>query len=337
MKKFTYAMSGVDISLEEKAVEGILSAIRFRRKGIGEHIGGHYAGLINFGEHVLAFCIDGVGSKIMVANEMRKWDTIGIDCIAMNVNDCICVGAEPIAFVDYLAMERMDPRIAKEIGKGLSRGAEMANISIVGGETATLPDMIRGMDLAGACIGYAEKSKIVLGDKITEGDVIIGLGSSGLHSNGYTLVRKILKEKGFSYSHKLGNKSLGDILLTPTRIYVKEILELLGNIDVHGLAHITGGGIKNLMRLNKKVKFVISDPMEPQPIFYFIQKEGKVEWKEMFQTFNMGMGLAVIVPRDEKDDAISILEKNSEAKVKEVGYVDKGRGVDVKKFKLHYE
>ncbi|HHF59136.1 MAG TPA: phosphoribosylformylglycinamidine cyclo-ligase, partial [Thermoplasmatales archaeon] len=199
MEGLTYAKSGVDIFREERAVKGILKSIKFNREGIGRYMGGHFAGLIDFGDTVLVLCTDGVGSKVMIANEMKKWDTIGIDCIAMNVNDCICVGAEPIAFVDYLAMEKTDPKITEEIGKGLEEGARMANVSIAGGETATLPDIINGFDLAGACLGYADKKKIILGDEIKEGDVVIGIESSGLHSNGYTLVRKIIEKENLSY------------------------------------------------------------------------------------------------------------------------------------------
>ena len=337
----TYAESGVDIFKEEKAIKGLLSGIKSHRKGIGKPLGGHYAGLIEFEKYALVMCTDGVGSKVEIANKIKKWDTIGIDCIAMNVNDAICVGAEPLAFVDYLAIENPNEEITKEIGTGLGKGAKQSNISIIGGETASLPEIIKGFDLAGTCLAYVKKSDIVTGRKITPGDIIIGLKSSGIHSNGYTLVRKIIKKTKLSYSDKFPNniysgKTIGEILLTPTQIYVKEIVELLKTIKAHGIAHITGGGLRNLSRLNKNVKFIIDDPFEPQPIFKFIQKHGNIDNKEMYQTFNMGMGLAVIVSNKDVDKSIKILERYSASDIRIVGQITKGKGVELTKLGLKY-
>lgn len=340
MKKMTYAESGVDIFKEEKAIKSLLSSVKFKRKGFGKPLGGHYAGMIDFGEYALVLCTDGVGSKVIIASEMKKYDTVGIDCVAMNVNDAICVGAEPLAFVDYLAIDDPKPEITREIGKGLEEGARLSNISLISGETASLPDLIKGFDLAGTCLAYVRKKDIVLGDKIKPGDVIIGLRSSGLHSNGYTLVRKVIERSGFSYRDKFPNdlyhgKTIGEVLLTPTKIYVKEIVKLLKSVEVHGLAHITGSGLRKFMRLNRNVNFVIDDPFEPQPIFKFIQDLGNVEDKEMYQTFNMGMGFAVILPEEEKEEAIKIISKYSETKL--VGYIDKGKGVTVPGLNLYYD
>ncbi|HEC82225.1 MAG TPA: phosphoribosylformylglycinamidine cyclo-ligase [Thermoplasmatales archaeon] len=341
MEKMSYAKSGVDIFKEEKAIKGLISNISYQRKGIGKPLGGEYAGLIDFGEYALVLCTDGVGSKIKIANELKKWDTIGIDCIAMNVNDAICVGAEPIAFVDYLAIDNSNPNITAEIGKGLAEGAKKANISIVGGETATLPEIINGLDLAGTCLGYVKKNQIISGEKITPGDVIIGLSSSGLHSNGFTLARKIIEKKGYSYHdefpHKAyKDKTIGEVMLTPTRIYVKEILALLKTVEVHGLAHITGGGMRNLLRLKKDVSFTLNNLLEPQPIFSFLQEKGNVENKEMYQTFNMGTGFMVITPEKEKKKALEILKKHSEAEVKIIGEIEKGEGVHLPELNIHY-
>lgn len=337
----TYAESGVDIFKEEKAIEGIISNIKKRREGIGKPLGGHYAGMIEFGKYALVLCTDGVGSKVLIATEMNKWDTVGIDCIAMNVNDAICVGAEPIAFVDYLAIDDPKPEITKEIGKGLEKGAELSNISIISGETASLPEIINGFDLAGTCLAYVEKEKIVTGEKIKSGDILIGLSSSGIHSNGYTLARKVLLKNGFSYHDKFPDdlypgKKIGEVYLTPTRIYVKEIVELLKNVNVHGVAHITGSGLRKIQRINKNVKFVINDPFEPLPIFRFIQKYGNIDNKEMYQTFNMGMGLVVIVSKNNVDKALDILKKKSEADVKIVGRVEKGNGISAPTLGLKY-
>jgi phosphoribosylformylglycinamidine cyclo-ligase len=297
--------------------------------------------MIEFGKYALVLCTDGVGTKVMIASELKKWDTVGIDCIAMNVNDAICVGAEPLAFVDYLAIEEPKPEITKEIGKGLENGAELANISIISGETASLPELINGFDLAGTCLAYVKKDKIVIGDKIKPGDIIIGLSSSGVHSNGYTLVRKIIKKSGFSYTDKFPDglyprKTIGEILLTPTTIYVKEIVELLRQVDVHGIAHITGAGLWNLPRLNEKVKYVIDDPFEPQQIFRFLQKYGNIDDKEMYQTFNMGMGLAIVLSEKDVEKSIKIIKKYSKSEVKIVGRIEKGEGVEFKKLGLKY-
>lgn len=329
----TYADSGVDIFKEETAIKGLISNIKFKREGIGKSMGGHYAGLIDFGKYALVLCTDGVGSKVEIASEMKKYDTVGIDCIAMNVNDAICVGAEPIAFVDYLAIDDPKEEITKELGKGLGKGAEISNISIVGGETASLPEIINGFDLAGTCLAYVEKDKIVTGEKITPGDVIIGLSSSGIHSNGYSLVRKVIQSANLFYTDKFPGKiypgnTIGEILLTPTQIYVREVVELFKKINVHGLAHITGGGLRNLPRLNSNVKFVITDPLTPQPIFNFIQEKGNIDDKEMYQTFNMGMGLAIIVSEKDAKKAIEILKKHSCSEVKIVGKIEKGKDVE---------
>lgn len=341
MKKTTYAESGVDIFKEENAIKELLSSISSTRKGIGKPLGGHYAGMIAFGDYVLVLCTDGVGSKVEIATTMKKWDTIGIDCIAMNVNDALCVGAEPLAFVDYLAIEDPNPEITKEIGKGLQKGAEQSNISIIGGETASLPTVIKGFDLAGTCLAYAKQSDIISGEAIQPGDVIIGLSSSGIHSNGYSLVRKIIENNNLSYHDPFPDdlypgKTIGEILLTPTQIYVKEIIELFKQVPVHGLAHITGGGLRNLLRLHKNIQFVIDDPLPSQPIFTFLQKQGNVETKEMYQTFNMGMGMAIIVGEEDRESAISILNKHGQSTIKTIGTVTKGTGVVVPSLHLQY-
>ncbi|HDM35817.1 MAG TPA: phosphoribosylformylglycinamidine cyclo-ligase, partial [Candidatus Syntrophoarchaeum butanivorans] len=257
----------------------------------------------------LAFTTDGVGSKIIVAREVGKWDTIGIDCIAMNVNDLLAVGAEPIAFVDYLAMEVMDEKVAAEIGKGLDEGARIARISIVGGETATLPEIINGFDLAGSAVGVIHgRDRIITGERIEKGDAIIGVPSSGIHSNGLTLARKVILDAGYSFNDPFPpepSKTIGEELLTPTRIYT-EVLDLIKECDVHGLAHITGSGIMKLKRLTD-LEFNIYNPLPPQPIFTFLQEIGDIPEDEMYRTFNMGMGFLAVVADDYAKDACDIL------------------------------
>jgi len=303
-KHLTYAESGVDIRKEEKTIKALTGKLSYIREGLGAPLTGigHYAGLLDFGEYALALATDGVGSKVLIANEMQRWNTVGIDCIAMNVNDLLAIGAEPMAFVDYLALEKHDETFAEQIGEGLLKGAEISRMSIVGGETATLPDIIKGFDLAGTCLGMVKKGEVVTGEKVQVGDVIVGIPSNGVHSNGYTLVRKIIEESEYSYQDPCpydASKTIGEDLLTPTRIYI-EVLDTLKECEVHGLAHITGSGLLKLRRVTE-LGFDFYNPLEPQEIFKLLQKEGGVEDLEMYKTFNMGMGFLLILP--EKDAA----------------------------------
>ncbi len=359
-KGLTYAESGVDISKEGESIRSLLSSLSFKRKGMGApaEIGVSYSGLVEFNDWYLSLCVDGVGSKIKIAESLMRWDTVGIDCIAMNVNDMICLGAEPLAFVDYIALESPTPEVLKEIGTGLNAGAEQANISIIGGETATLPDIIKGLDLAGTCLGVVRKDRLITGERVAPGDVLIGLPSAGIHSNGFSLVRRIVEESGLSLSSSLveieecrawkegedhpgyrgeverwisaeGSRMLGEILLAPTRIYVREIMSLLDGLptgSVHGIAHITGGGFRNLSRLGSDVGFRIEYPLPVQPVFRMLQVLGGIEEREMYQTFNMGMGLAVVVDKDVADGAMGMLGPEG-ARI--VGGVDDGGKVIV--------
>jgi phosphoribosylformylglycinamidine cyclo-ligase len=313
MKKLTYAEAGVDIHLENRSIDAMKAVLKSKRKGFGAPMTeiGHYAGLLDMGSFALAMTTDGVGSKVLIANALSKWDTVGIDCIAMNVNDLYAIGAEPIAFVDYLAVEKVDPERAAQIAVGLSRGAEISNMTIVGGETASLPEIIRGFDLAGTAIGIVDKDKVVTGEKIQKGDVLVGVPSSGLHSNGYTLARRIIAGSKYTYFDAFpGSKNnIGEELLTPTRIY-PEIVELVKRCDVHGLAHITGSGLLKLHRISS-LGFEITDPLEPQPIFRFLQELGNVDDSEMYRTFNMGMGFVVVLDESEAKEACSIMGPGS--------------------------
>jgi len=325
-EKFDYAKAGVDIRQEEKAIKALTDKIKHIRMGFGAPIlMGHYASVVDVGVG-LAITTDGVGSKIMVAEALNKYDTIGIDCVAMNVNDLIAIGAEPIAMVDYIAIQKPDERVMEEIAIGLQKGCEMANITLVGGETATLPEMINGVDLVGTAIGVVEKNKIVTGEKIEVGDVIVAIESSGIHSNGLTLARKVVEKSGLSYKDEFDDTTIGEELLTPTRIYI-EVLDVIKNYEVHGLAHITGGGVLNLKRL-KDVCFRIEKPLKPQKIFRFIQELGNVDEDEMYRTFNMGMGFMIVLPKSEA-------KKIGVGKV--VGHVEEGEGVYVKDLRIDVE
>ena len=331
MPGMTYKEAGVDIDMEEEAISALKDTLKFVRKGFGEPLKSEFTGLVDFGDFALSLCTDGVGTKLLIADEMKKWDTIGIDCIAMNVNDTICQGAEPIAFVDYLAVERPDPILMEEIGKGLRTGAELANITIIGGETATLGDIVKGFDLAGTALGYVKKEDIIDGKDVAPGDRIIGLPSSGVHSNGYTLVRNIVKGSGYGYEDELDFGVLGEVLLEPTTIYVRGVVSALKKFDIKGMANITGGGLRNIKRINNEYGYVIDDPLEPQPIFDFLQKNGKVSDPEMYQTFNMGMGFCLIVSQENAEDLADLMEG------KVVGKVVAEKGVRLPNKDLFFE
>lgn len=328
MPKLDYAKAGVDIREEERAIKSLARVIKHVRKGFGRPIlTSHYAGVIDCGDFGIAITTDGVGSKILVAEAINKFDTIGIDCVAMNVNDLVAIGAEPLAMVDYIAIERPDERIMAEMAKGLEEGCRIANITLLGGETATLPEIIRGFDLAGTAIGVVEKDKIVTGERVEPGDVIVAIPSSGIHSNGLTLARKVVEMAGMSYHDKFNGKTIGEELLTPTRIYM-EVLDVLKRCDVHGLAHITGSGLLKLKRLRGDVKYVVDKPLEPQKIFRLIQELGEVDEDEMYRTFNMGMGFMIVLPEDEAEKAVKLCDGSV------VGYVERGEGVYVKDLRL---
>ncbi len=334
--QWTYARAGVNIDGKSQAIESLVNQLKYRRKGKVRMIDlkGQFTGLIDFGDFALTLCTDGVGTKLLIAKEMNKWDTVGIDCVAMNVNDTICVGAEPIAFVDYLAIPEPDAVLTEQIGIGLEKGAELSDMDIVGGEIAVLPELMKEIDLSGSCLGMVRKERIIDGSKVAAGDVVVGLSSSGIHSNGLTLARKILEAKHISYDQEFEGlgKSIGMELLTPTEIYVRRILALLEKVEVKGMVDITGGGLRNFLRLKKGVAVVIDDPLPPQKIFEVLQELGSVSDREMYQTFNMGMGFALICSPQEGENAASALGEGA----KIVGHVEVGEGVSLPSLNLSY-
>lgn len=315
----TYAEAGVDIaeiSKIQNRIETILSKTFQTRKGkVGKvlDVRKHYAGLIEISkEYALALHTDGVGTKVLVAEACRKYDTIGIDCVAMNVNDIVCLGAEPVALVDYLALEKPRPKVVTDIMKGLQRGALEAGVPIVSGETAIVPDLVRSFDLSATAVGLVKKSEIITGEEAEPGDVVLGLRSSGVHSNGLTLARKLLLTP-------TPNIRIARELLRPTRIYVKHILTILrSGLELHGLAHITGGAYSKLKRigLRAEVGFHLDRFPEPQMVFKKMQAKGHISDREMFRTFNMGIGFLIVCPRRVAKHAKARLPE-----LKEVGYV----------------
>jgi phosphoribosylformylglycinamidine cyclo-ligase len=280
---------------------------------------GHYAAVLEVAPNLgIAFGTDGVGSKLLVAEATGRYDTVGIDCVAMNVNDIVCVGAEPIALVDYIAVEQADPDVLAAIGAGLKRGAEDAGVEIPGGEVAVLPELIRGhpspngFDLTAACFGTVALDAMVTGADIRPGDALIGLPASGLHSNGYSLARSALA--GLELDGRpdaLGGATLADALLEPTVIYVRAVLELVrSDVAVRGLAHITGGGLLNLLRLNDGAGFEVSDPLPVPGIFDLVREHGAVPEAEMWEVFNMGCGFCAVCPREDAAAAVALLERH---------------------------
>jgi phosphoribosylformylglycinamidine cyclo-ligase len=312
-----YARAGVDTDEAARGVEalvGILRSIDTGRPMRSVIDPGHYASVLEVAPNLgIAICTDGVGSKLIVAEQARRFATVGIDCVAMNVNDLICVGAEPIALVDYLAVQRADPELLRGVAQGLKTGAEEAGVEIPGGELAQVPELLRGgFDLVAAAFGTVSLERLVTGRACAPGDAVIGLPSSGVHSNGLTLARRaLLDDGGLSLDDRpaeLGGASVADALLEPTAIYVRAVLELRHSaVPVHGLAHITGDGVLNLLRLSDDVGWEIDGPLPVPPVFGLIADRGGVDAAEMHRVFNMGCGFCCVVPATRVEEAVGLL------------------------------
>ncbi|HEY1715329.1 MAG TPA: phosphoribosylformylglycinamidine cyclo-ligase [Solirubrobacteraceae bacterium] len=317
-----YAAAGVDTRQADRGVAALVSvlgAIETGRERLAVPLPGHYASVLRIAPNLgIALATDSVGSKVIVAEQTQRFSTIGIDCVAMNVNDLVCVGAEPLALLDYLAVESAEPGLLAELAEGLRIGASDAGVEIPGGEVCQLPEVIRGhpspygFDLVGSAFGTVALDAIVDGTACAPGDAVIGLPASGVHSNGLTLARRVLLEEGGlaldASPPELGGVSVADALLEPTVIYVRAVLALLrSDIPVHGLAHITGGGLLNLLRLGDGVGFEISAPLPVLPVFSLIAELGDVPAAEMWEVFNMGCGFCAVVPAAEADRAVDLL------------------------------
>ena len=314
MAEGTYARAGVDQSRAGSAVSALVEVLagidtgRERRTALAS---GHYAAVLRLDDtRGLALACDGVGTKVIVAEQLGRLETVGIDCIAMNVNDVICVGADPIAVLDYIAVEEPEPGALEQIALGLRRGAEEAGVEIPGGELAVLPELIRGhpsphgFDLLGFCVGIVELEGMVTGRRVEAGDALIGLPASGIHSNGLTLARRVLGD----LEEEVGGRTVGELLLEPTTIYVQAIRELVASeIDVRGLAHITGEGFLNLLRLEASVGYRIDAPLPVPSVFELIAERGAVEPAELYEVFNMGCGFCCVVPVADAEAAVEHL------------------------------
>jgi phosphoribosylformylglycinamidine cyclo-ligase len=320
-----YAAAGVDTDEAGRGVAALVSVLRTIETGrpsLSVPLPGHYASVIKVAPGLgVALATDSVGSKVIVAEQAQRFDTIGVDCVAMNVNDLICVGAEPLALLDYLAVETADSAFLREIGVGLKLGAEAAGVEIPGGEVCQLPEVIRGhpspygFDLVGSAFGTVALDAILDGSACRPGDAVIGLPASGVHSNGLTLARRALLEQGgLDLSDRpsgLEGASVADVLLEPTVIYVRGALALLrSSVEVHGLAHITGDGLLNLLRLGSDIGFEITDPLPVNAVFSLIGELGEVPAAEMWEVFNMGCGFCAVVPADSARAAVELLSEH---------------------------
>jgi phosphoribosylformylglycinamidine cyclo-ligase len=265
---------------------------------------------------------------MLVADRMGDWRTVGIDCIAMNANDLFVMNIEPVAFVDYIATDRLSVEKMAQIGEGLNEGARLANLNLVGGETAQLPDLVNGLDLAGTCLGVQERERVVTGEKIRPGDCIVGVPSSGIHSNGLSLARRVVEKSG-GYGERLpGGTTLGRALLVPTRIY-RESLEACRRADVHGMCHVTGSGLLNFPRLTR-YGFEFTDPLPVPPVFTWLREKGEIDTVEMYRTFNMGMGFAYMLPEDDAGEVLKLIPGS-----RVVGEMVKEPGIRLKGIPVH--
>jgi phosphoribosylformylglycinamidine cyclo-ligase len=317
-----YAAAGVDTAQADQGVEALVEILRGidpGRSPLAVPLPGHYASVLKVAPGLgIALATDSVGSKVIVAEQTGRFDTIGIDCVAMNVNDLICVGATPLALLDYIAVEHADAEQLRQLALGLRAGAEQAGVEIPGGELCQLPEVIRGhpspfgFDLVGSAFGTVALDAIVDGSDCRPGDIVIGLPASGVHSNGLTLARRALLDTGGlslgATPGELGGASVADVLLEPTVIYVRAVLALLeSSIAVHGLAHITGGGLSNLLRIGTGVGYEISAPLPVPPVFALIAELGAVPAAEMWEVFNMGCGFCVMVAAGDAEAAVELL------------------------------
>ncbi len=331
----TYRQAGVDIDAGQRLVERIRElAQRTRRPGVLGSIGGFAAlfqlPLERYRAPVLVSSTDGVGTKLKLAIALHRHDTIGIDLVAMCVNDIVVCGAEPLFFLDYFATASLDVDLAAQVIEGIARGCEMAGAALMGGETAEMPGLYQGedYDLAGFCVGAVEKGAIIDGHGVKPGDALIGLSSSGPHANGYSLIRKVLEQRAIDLQQDFHGRPLGEVLLAPTRIYVRPLLRLIEALPVHALAHITGGGLlENIPRvLPPGTRAVIHTQSWPRPpIFAWLQAQGPIPEEEMWRTFNCGIGMVACIPERHKGAALDLLHDLGE-EAWAIGHIEAGEG-----------
>ncbi|MFP3299677.1 MAG: phosphoribosylformylglycinamidine cyclo-ligase [Thermoplasmatales archaeon] len=326
-----YKDAGVDFDAIGKFRKALISKLNLHGNwkvpiGIG-----HYAGLIEYGDNYLALHTDGIGTKTLLALKYRYFKELGFDLVGMNVNDLLAMNIEPVAMVDYISSSIFDVDLANDLGTSLDQALTQSKISIIGGETASIPDIINGIDIAGTVLGIVKKSKLVDGSKIAEGDVILGIESSGFHSNGYSLIRKVLESNLGLDNEILNGEKLWKLLLKGTKIYRDLILEINEKYEIKGMAHITGGGFRNILRL-KNMLYEFNIDYEIPPLFQEIIKAGNIDYNEAFQTFNMGIGFMLILEAKEARNL-----SNEYQNLIKIGEVKRGQGIVINPHNLRYE
>jgi phosphoribosylformylglycinamidine cyclo-ligase len=340
---WTYARSGVDVDVRDTALRALLRQVRFRpRPDHGRPVAapGHFAGLVRVGRETIAVTTDTVGTKVLLAEQVGRWEEVGEDLVAVNVNDLASVGARPAGLVDTILTAAPDTNAFAAIGRGIDRGLRAAGCGLLGGETAVVPSIVRGTDLGGTALGFFPRGRPpVLGDRIRPGDVVLGIPSSGVHANGFTLVRRLLEARAVALDRPRPGAPLllGEELLRPTRIYCSAADALAGLPGTHGLAHLSGGGVRNLARLHPRVAFVLDRWPEVPSLFEWIRSLGPVAPVEMFRTFNMGIGFAAVVEPRRLAETRRRLARAGAPDVLEIGHVERGRGVRLPSHGLAYE
>jgi phosphoribosylformylglycinamidine cyclo-ligase len=338
----TYAAAGVSRTKQAAAIAALVATVGYHApssSGRPVSLPGHYAGLLRIGRETLALTTDTVGTKTILAEAVGRWEEIGVDAVAINVNDLASVGARPAGLVDVISCLQPDPNMFEQIGRGIYRGLEAAQCSLLGGETAIVPELLKGVDVGGTAIGFFPPGrKPIVGDRIRPTDVLLGIPSSGLHANGFTLARKIVDRSrlGLRDRRPGADRRLGEEMLTASRIYVKASEALAGQSGTVGLAHISGGGVRNLPRLHRDVQFVLDRWPRPFGIFQWLKETGRIDLTEMYQTFNMGIGFVAVVRASFAAAALRRLWRAGYTDTLIVGHVAPGRGVTMPHFGVDY-
>lgn len=332
----------MDRSSVSRALASLLSAVRYRPPadhGRPVEAAGHYAGLLRVGRETIAVTTDTVGTKVLLADQLDRWEEVGEDIVGVNVNDLAAVGARTAGLVDTILVERPDPEVFRKVGRGLNRGLAAARCSLLGGETAVVPELVHRFDLGATAFGFFPNGRRpILGKQIRPGDAILGIPSHGAHANGYTLIRRILTEAHIDLSQPRpgGRGAVGRELLRPTRIYTEAVDAVADLPSVHGLAHISGGGVRNLVRLREGVEFVL-DEWPPVPsLFTWLKELGRFPDQELFQTFNAGVGFVLVVDREKVALVRARLARAGAPDARVIGTVGRGSGVSLPQFDLHY-
>ncbi|MCI4339775.1 MAG: phosphoribosylformylglycinamidine cyclo-ligase [Thermoplasmata archaeon] len=341
-RAWTYARSGVDRTSVQRGLSALLASVTYRppkTSGTVLQVPGHYAGMVRIGRETIAITTDTVGTKVLLAEETGRWEGLGEDIVAVNVNDLAAVGARPCGLVDCISLARPRGPVLGAIGRGLDRGLRAAGCGLLGGETAVVPDLVSGTDLGGTAIGFFPRGRRpVLGDRIRPGDRVLGIPSSGFHANGYTLVRRLVGGDRAKLRRRRpgASVSLEEELLAPTRIYVRPVEAVVDLPGVHGLAHISGGGVRNLVRLNRRVRFVLDTWPAPTGLFEWARVLGRIPPEELYQTFNVGIGFVIVVAPTAVTQVTRRLRRAGAPDVIPVGRIARGSGVDVPAQQLRY-